>query len=192
MNLTVGIFSHLAQPHTRELSLNHPSLLERNPGEKPMEEWQKDFSELLETIADHIEGFFVEVSREVTEVVNVFVEISEELSEQAQNTFTDEFDQYITELVNPVLEAYFGFEGMVGEAAQPMMQTVEPLLNQHPVCVGCRHYHGQAYGGNVLVCGMHPYGVGEGLDTCADKELTRWKSPYLNSEGQFLFREDEW
>lgn len=157
-----------------------------------MEEWQKDFSEMLETVANQIEGFFVEVSREVTEVVHEFAEFSEEVTAQMQITFTNEIDQYITELVNPILEAYFGFEGIVGEATQPMMRTVEPLLNQHPICMGCRHYHGQSYGGNVLVCGMHPYGVGEGLDTCPDKEMTVWKSPYVNSDGQFFFGEDDW
>jgi hypothetical protein len=32
----------------------------------------------------------------------------------------------------------------------------------------CRHYHGQVYGGNLLVCAMHPYGPGEDVDTCPD------------------------
>jgi hypothetical protein len=27
-----------------------------------------------------------------------------------------------------------------------------------PACQGCRHFHGASYGGNFLVCGMHPYG----------------------------------
>lgn len=44
-----------------------------------------------------------------------------------------------------------------------------PVLPQQPkVCRGCQHYHGRVYGGNLLVCGMHPYGV-EG-DRCADWE----------------------
>lgn len=25
-------------------------------------------------------------------------------------------------------------------------------------CVGCKNYHGEIYGGNQLICGMHPYG----------------------------------
>lgn len=33
-------------------------------------------------------------------------------------------------------------------------------------CKGCCHYHGQKYGGNLLVCGMHPYGVEE--EHCPD------------------------
>ncbi len=156
-----------------------------------MEQWQKDFSELLEIAAEQMEDFFLGISKEVTEVVNIFAEVSEEISMQVQDVFSNEIELYVTELVNPVLEAYFGFEGMVSTATQPMIQTVEPLLSQHPVCVGCRHYHGQMYSGNLLVCGMHPYGVGEGIDVCPDKEQTVWKSPYLNDEGQFFFGSDD-
>lgn len=35
-------------------------------------------------------------------------------------------------------------------------------------CRGCRHYHGQVYGGNLLVCAMHPYGIEE--EVCSDWE----------------------
>lgn len=156
-----------------------------------MDDWQKLFSEMFETLSDQLENFFLDVSQDVTEAVDLFVEFSEEVSVQLQTSFLDEMEQYVTELVSPVLEAYFGLGGVVEEAAQPMIQTVEPLLKQHPTCVGCRHFHGQAYGGNLLVCGMHPYGVGEGVDTCPDKELTVWKSPGFTAEGQFFFGTDE-
>lgn len=159
-----------------------------------MEDWQKPFSQMLETFADQVEEFFVEVAQDVTEVVNLFVEFSEEVSTQIHNVFTDEMEQYVTELVSPVLEAYFGLGGAVEEVAQPMIQTVEPFLIQHPVCAGCRHFHGQSYGGTLLVCGMHPYGVSEGEETCADKEPIVWKAPGFNSEGQFFFgiHDDDW
>lgn len=36
-------------------------------------------------------------------------------------------------------------------------------------CQDCAHYYGKTYGGNLLVCAMHPYGAdGE----CPDKEIT--------------------
>jgi hypothetical protein len=38
------------------------------------------------------------------------------------------------------------------------------------VCRGCCHYHGQTYGGHLLVCAMHPYGVES--ERCPD-----WQSP---------------
>lgn len=48
-------------------------------------------------------------------------------------------------------------------------QPHRPTLPQQPsVCRGCCHYHGKMYGGNLLVCAMHPYGA-DG-DQCHDWE----------------------
>ena len=33
-------------------------------------------------------------------------------------------------------------------------------------CRGCKNLHGQVYGGNLLVCGVHPYGQ----EDCGDYE----------------------
>lgn len=46
------------------------------------------------------------------------------------------------------------------------MGSVSPA---NPSCVGCRHYHGQAYNGVMFVCGMYPYGW-EGEEKCPDRE----------------------
>lgn len=47
------------------------------------------------------------------------------------------------------------------------MNTQRPPQPQQPkACQGCIHYHGRVYGGSMLVCAMHPYGV-EG-DRCSD------------------------
>lgn len=35
---------------------------------------------------------------------------------------------------------------------------VEPATNRYPACLGCQHYHGRLYGGQILVCAMHPHG----------------------------------
>jgi hypothetical protein len=44
----------------------------------------------------------------------------------------------------------------------------EPPKPQAPtICQNCRNYHGQSYGGNFMVCGIHPYGNGE---DCSDAE----------------------
>jgi len=55
------------------------------------------------------------------------------------------------------------------ELLRQMNAQQPPLLPQQPkVCQGCRHYHGRTYGGNLLVCGMHPFGA-EG-EHCSDWE----------------------
>lgn len=49
-------------------------------------------------------------------------------------------------------EAYLEFLRQINQ-----QRSVNPPV---PVaCQGCCHYHGQTYGGELLVCGMHPYGV---------------------------------
>lgn len=125
---------------------------------KVMEDWQKEFWSMVENVADEVEQFFVGVTKDAIEAVDAFVELSEEISEQMQHTLIFDIEQHMNGFVEPFLEAYLGFESAVGEATQPVTQTVEPILNQHPACVGCRHYHGQIYGGQPLICGMHPYG----------------------------------
>lgn len=46
------------------------------------------------------------------------------------------------------------------ELLRQMNTQQHSLLPQQPsVCQGCRHYHGRVYGGNFLVCAMHPYGA---------------------------------
>ncbi|MBD3882161.1 hypothetical protein IFO70_10360 [Phormidium tenue FACHB-886] len=35
-------------------------------------------------------------------------------------------------------------------------------------CANCKHYNGEVYDGNKLICAMHPYGVKE--EVCPDKE----------------------
>lgn len=44
------------------------------------------------------------------------------------------------------------------------------LLEDHTpqVCRGCCHYHGRTYGGERLICAMHPYGVDQ--DECGDRQ----------------------
>ncbi|GAB4235944.1 MAG: hypothetical protein Kow00121_63370 [Elainellaceae cyanobacterium] len=59
------------------------------------------------------------------------------------------------------------------------INTPRPLPSQQPkVCEGCCHYHGRMYGGNLLVCAMHPYGVED--DRCPDWESKEADNTDLN------------
>lgn len=109
---------------------------------------------MLETVTEEVEKFF----SDVTEAVDAIALLSEEVAHQVQNTITTEIDQFLNDLIQPVLEVYFEFEQLSFEPEWSIPDTLEPPPPQHPACVGCRHYHGQVYGGNLLVCGMHPYG----------------------------------
>jgi hypothetical protein len=70
------------------------------------------------------------------------------------------------------IQLFVDLEVNVGQAAEPMMHTLEPMLNEHPACVGCRNYHGYAYNGVPFVCAMHPYGWEAGDRSCPDWEST--------------------
>jgi hypothetical protein len=82
----------------------------------------------------------------------------------------DALDFYL----EPVLDWLGEIEDIISDTGRPFVQTVTPALQDHPNCVGCSHYHGEAYGGNVLVCAMHPYGVEESSG-CPD-----WESVWRN------------
>ncbi|MCS7031833.1 MAG: hypothetical protein NZL92_09935 [Gloeomargarita sp. SKYG116] len=68
----------------------------------------------------------------------------------------------------PVTETATWLEETLLSLVQPLTRSLDPLLMDQPACVGCKHYHGQVYNGQILVCAMHPYGV-EG-NRCPDWE----------------------
>lgn len=47
-------------------------------------------------------------------------------------------------------------------------RTPSPMPERPVACQGCHFYHGKAYGGERLICAMHPYGVED--DYCTDWE----------------------
>lgn len=116
-----------------------------------MDNWFSDWFEFLKTAPQDTERFLLDCA---VVLEDVLVEI----------------DEALADTLEPVFDILLGFEEVAGEASQPFVQTVNPILQDHPVCVGCRHYHGQSYGGNLLICGMHPYGY-EG-ETCPDWQST--------------------
>lgn len=119
-----------------------------------MEAWQKDLWQLMEVVASEVEQVFSEVTEVAEEAVIVV-------------------DQFMTEAIAPIIEACLGLEIAVEEAAQPIVQTVQPIIDEYPACVGCRYFHGQIYGGNHLVCAMYPYGPD--AETCPDWQST-WEA----------------
>jgi GAF domain-containing protein len=129
-----------------------------------MEDWQKNLNEMLEAVSEEVEKFF----GDVTEAVDAIAILSEEVAHQVHNAIITEIDQFLNELVQPVIEVYYEFEQLTFEPDWPLTDSVEPSPQQHPACVGCRHYHGQVYSGNLLVCGMHPYGWDS--ENCPDWE----------------------
>jgi hypothetical protein len=120
-----------------------------------MEDWQKNLNEVLETVSEEVEKFF----GDVTEAIDAIALLSEEVANQFLSNMTTEIDLFLHELVQPVLDIYTDIEQPATfESEWPLTDLIQPSVQQYPACIGCRHFHGQSYGGNLLVCGMHPYG----------------------------------
>jgi hypothetical protein len=126
-----------------------------------MEEWSKSIFEVVESVADMVDEFFVSV----TEIVEV-------MTDEFQNTVGVEIEQYLQDMFEPIAEIYAELEELVGDTDTTFGYPVEPTAEKHPACIGCHHYHGQVYSGNLLVCAMHPYGWD--TEDCPD-----WESPKI-------------
>lgn len=139
-----------------------------------METWEREFWVMMEAIVDGIEQFVTEVAKEVESAVDTVLEASEAWVEQLEAAIAPDLEQRLNEFLDPILEVCLGLDMRMEETIQPVVNTVEPIFNDHPACVGCRHYHGQSYNGVMLVCGMHPFGWEEQDQKCPDWE-SFWK-----------------
>jgi hypothetical protein len=142
-------------------------------GFKFMEQWQKDLIDMIETVADEVEQFFLGMN----DMVDAFFEFAEEITEEVQSTYVADIDnfarlheQFLQELAEPILEIYWELEDInITEDVDPgFPYAVEATIKKNAACIGCSHYHGQVYGGNLLVCAMHPHGWDD--QNCPDWE----------------------
>ena len=112
-----------------------------------MEDWSKNLIEAIETVALAVDEFFTELN-----------EVVDTMTEELQQVVTIEIDQRLQEIFEPIADLYLELEQLAGDGDLGFTYTVEPNAQSHPACIGCNQYHGQIYSGNLLVCGMHPYG----------------------------------
>ncbi|MDY6784135.1 MAG: hypothetical protein SW833_16580 [Cyanobacteriota bacterium] len=115
-----------------------------------MDDWSKDLFNLLDTVTAEVEQFFQEMGEAIeTAATQVKDSIEEDL---------DEFLDGLEDLFEPIVIVYTEFDAIADDFEPPMGYKVDATHDRNPACMGCRHYHGRAYSGNLLVCGMHPYG----------------------------------
>ena len=83
-----------------------------------MDDWQKDFWEVIETVALGIETFFQEVTQTIEE-------INEEI--------TIDLEQFIQEVLPQELEEFFNLdESLFSELDEPSDFTLTPKVNPDP------------------------------------------------------------
>jgi hypothetical protein len=123
-----------------------------------MEEWQNEISAVFKDLTTLLDG----VGRELTEFV-------EEVTTEAQDILNlqwDELKEVLTEIWQELELEFEEPSSFNWDIVTPIKPLADP--STHPACVGCLNYNGSMYGGNLLVCGMYPYGCGG--DICADWE----------------------
>ena len=138
-----------------------------------MEDWWKQ----LEKAAEEVEGFFKDVSSAMELLAEEVGKTLETFTQEVQEILVTEVDRCVDDLIDIIQESDFeqdsgfweDFDNLV-ESEFIDVTTYKPSLENHPACIGCRHYHGKAYNGNLLVCAIHPYGYED--TTCPD-----WESP---------------
>ena len=151
------------------------------------EDWTREFSEFFEQtarrtevwaeqtlhgaiaaadhLADELEKQLRPTIEQWADDINQSLEPLETALDEEAERFADEFSEFVTPLVVPLTTT---LETWIDMMAAPINSHVDPMVNQHTPCIGCKHYFGQAHGGNMLVCAMYPYGPED--ETCRDWE----------------------
>lgn len=122
-----------------------------------MDDWQKDFWAMVETISVSVEGLVQEIGETV-----------EAITQEVQQEMMADLEILWQDWVEPLIDRDWEGEDWSREDSlfREFFEDSDSLLTphipataqQHPACIGCQHYHGHVYSGNLLVCGMHPYG----------------------------------
>jgi archaellum component FlaC len=105
-----------------------------------MEEWQKDLIDMIETVADEVEQFFLGVN----DMIDAFFEVTEQITEEVQSAFEADIDtlatlheQFLQDLAEPILEIYWELEDITEDIDPGFPYQVEATLEKNAACVGC-------------------------------------------------------
>jgi hypothetical protein len=147
-----------------------------------MHDWNQPVTDWLNAVAEQAETVLFDWSEEVASnlehLANAAEQAEETMVEHLDKAISPWLEQYVQPLLDVSPEWDIELEHTIEAVVQPWRQTIEPSLNQHPICTGCQHYHGTAYGDQMLVCGMHPYGPSADQTECLDKAPIDWQEPW--------------
>ncbi len=133
-----------------------------------MDDWSQVWFETIEQVAKDFEEFCTDIGQTVEAIAT---ELQTELARDFEQLFQEGWlsDDWFSE---EWFEAHFylDLDEMSFDSEAPFAKRLAATAEHQPACIGCRHYHGYVYGGNLLVCGMHPYGC-EG-EVCPDWEAS--------------------
>ncbi len=132
-----------------------------------MNDWQKDLWSEVEKTTASVEQFFQEMNQSLESFANELGTALEELGEQVQDTVVAEVDRCVEDIrdfvaeTNAELDLNFWSEldNLLNDSEIVDIVGQTATEQENPACIGCCHYHGYSYNGEMLVCAMHPHGV---------------------------------
>lgn len=147
-----------------------------------MDDWQQNWWEILEKTASDVENVIEDIGAAVELFTGEIEEKIEDFAEQLQDSFFSDIDRFIEDFFETVIDVSIETEVIIFDNLDSLdnlddfseeldfsgIYKEKPNLDKNPACIGCKHYHGRVYNGNLLVCGMHPYGWTD--DNCPDWE----------------------
>lgn len=150
-----------------------------------MDDWNKQLWQGLTSVGEEIEQFWQQTGEWIEDFAEEIIEVVEVISEPLQEIHNSVITDLIQQLEILWDESGFDDELWIEENffldeddyLYPHKQN--PSLT-HPACVGCRHYHGRVYNGNLFVCAMHPYGW-------EDQNCPDWEKTTIDQQGNDFF-----
>lgn len=142
--------------------------------------WSQQITNWLDAVAVQTEAALLDFSEGVVTCLDSLSEVAEQQAETLIDDLDREISPWLEQYFQPLLDAPLEveLEQAIEAIMRPWRQTIEPPLNQHPICTGCQHYHGEFYAGQMLVCGMYPYGPAADQIHCIDKVEVDWQEPW--------------
>ncbi len=129
----------------------------------------------LEKAVEEVEDFFKDVSDTVEFFTEELGKTVEHFAQEVEETIVIEIERCVEDLIDIIYDSDFQENNIFAEDLSNFVEsefmavsTYKPSAENHPACIGCSHYHGKAYNGNLLVCAMHPYGSQD--NSCIDWE----------------------
>jgi len=141
-------------------------------------QFETALSEAFSTFVDASELFlaeFIDISTANPDLESDYSDANHDQLDHAPHEFVSGLVALIDELAYPLFQAID--ESWLDDEESGNLESwisYETRIAELPhlkACAGCRNYHGQAYGGTLLVCGIHPYGW-EQSDRCPDWQGT--------------------
>lgn len=138
------------------------------------DEMQAAVANTLEQTEQLIDRLAEQTYEAVSPVVNAADELVDELAEQVVGNISPPLSQALDELETQIDPWVGSVVSWCEQTMAPIHQTLTPWLQNHPKCAGCSYYHGESYGGDMLVCALHPNGPDQ--DECPDWDSV-WPQP---------------